>query len=173
MFFPGILESVAPRSASDLGDTSRGGAVSRRFTQMAVGILVVFAGAQLIRPGRANPPTDATRTIHAQLGTANAMPAILDRACGACHSNNTVWPWYTEVAPVSWLMAYGVKEGRSAVNFSEWGAYPAERQRQLLTASCRDVSAGKMPGSAWIWLHPDARLSTQDIETICTAARQS
>lgn len=147
--------------------------MSRRLKQTAVGILVLFAAAQLIRPNRANPPTDASRAIHTQLGTANQMPAILDRACGDCHSNNTVWPWYTEVAPVSWLMAYGVTEGRKAVNFSEWTAYPAERQRQLLVASCQDVSVGKMPGSAWIWLHPEARLSTQDIETICVAARQT
>ena len=147
--------------------------MSRRLKQTAVAVLVVFTAAQLIRPSRANPPTDASRTIQTQLGTANGMPAILDRACGDCHSNNTVWPWYTEVAPVSWAMAYGVKEGRRAVNFSEWAAYPAEQQRQLLVASCRDVSGGKMPGNAWIWLHPEARLSAQDIGTICSVGRQS
>jgi hypothetical protein len=70
-------------------------------------------------------------------------------------------------------MAYAVKEGRRAVNFSDWTAYPAERQRQLLVVSCQDVSGGKMPGSAWTWLHPEARLSAQDIETICVAARQT
>jgi heme-binding protein len=147
--------------------------VSRGLKQTAAGILVVFAVAQLIRPNRANPPTDASRTIHTQLGTANGMAAILDRACGDCHSNNTVWPWYTEVAPVSWAMAYAVKEGRRAVNFSDWTAYPAERRRQLLVVSCQDVSGGKMPGSAWTWLHPEARLSAQDIKTICVAARQT
>ena len=147
--------------------------MSRRLKQTAVAILAVFAAAQLIRPSRANPPTDASRTIQAQLATANGMPAIFDRACGDCHSNNTVWPWYTEVAPVSWAMAYGVKEGRRAVNFSEWAAYPADQQQQLLVASCRDASGGKMPGSAWTWLHPEARLSPQDIETICSGGRQS
>jgi hypothetical protein len=70
-------------------------------------------------------------------------------------------------------MAYGVKEGRNAVNFSEWGAYAAERQRELLDQSCRDVSQGKMPGSPWALLHPEARLSPQDVETICAAARQA
>lgn len=145
----------------------------RRLKQTAVAVLVVFAAAQFIRPDRANPPTDSSRTIQAQVGTANAMVVVLDRACGDCHSNRTVWPWYTEVAPVSWLMAYGVTEGRKAVNFSEWAAYPAEQQRQLLVASCQDASGGKMPGSAWTWLHPEARLTAQDIETICVAARQT
>jgi hypothetical protein len=147
--------------------------VSRRLKQIAVAVVVVFAAAQFIRPNRVNPPTDASHTIHTQMGIANEMPNILDRACGDCHSNTTVWPWYTEVAPVSWAMAYAVKEGRKAVNFSEWTAYPAERQRQLLVASCQDVVGGTMPGSAWIWLHPEARLSTLDIETICGAARQT
>jgi len=146
--------------------------VSRRL-QVVVAILGVFAIAQFIRPDRANPPIDSSRTIQAHVGMGNAMVGVLDRACGDCHSNRTVWPWYTEVAPVSWLMAYGVKEGRRAVNFSEWAAYPSEQRRLLLAASCHDASAGKMPGSAWTWLHPEARLSAQDIDTICVAARQT
>ena len=67
------------------------------------------------------------------------------------------------------LMAYGVQQGRKAVNYSEWAAYPAERQQTLLVASCQDVSEGKMPG-AYTLLHPETRLSAQDVETICTAA---
>lgn len=69
-------------------------------------------------------------------------------------------------------MAYGVTEGRKAVNFSEWAAYPPEVQRTLLSASCQDVSDGKMPGP-YTLLHPETRLSAQDIETICAAARQA
>lgn len=147
--------------------------MSRRLKQAALAIVVLFVAAQLVRPERANPPIDVSRTIQAHIATASGLAAVLDRACGDCHSNRTVWPWYTEVAPLSWLMAYGVKEGRNAVNFSEWGAYSAERQRELLDQSCRDVSQGKMPGSPWTLLHPEARLSAQDIETICAAARQA
>ena len=106
------------------------------------------------------------------MGTASGLVAVLDRACRDCHSNRTVWPWYTQIAPVSWLMAYGVTEGRKAVNFSEWAAYPPERQRKLLVEACQDASEGKMPGP-YTLLHPEARLSAQDIETICAAARQA
>jgi hypothetical protein len=70
-------------------------------------------------------------------------------------------------------MAYGVREGRKAVNFSEWTGYSPEVQRMLLAASCQDASKGKMPGSPWTLLHPEARLSAQDVETICAAARQA
>ena len=145
--------------------------MSRRLKQAAVIFVVVFAAAQLVRPERANPATDVGRTIQAQMGTASGLVAVLDRACRDCHSNATVWPWYTQVAPVSWLMASGVRKGRKAVNFSEWVAYPPELQRTLLVASCRDVSTDKMPGP-YTLLHPEMRLSAQDVETICAAARQ-
>ena len=141
-----------------------------RMKKAAVIFVSVLAAAQFVRPDRANPPIDASRTIQAHLGTASGLAAVLDRSCRDCHSNGTVWPWYTQIAPVSWLMAYGVKEGRKAVNFSEWGAYSPERQRRLLAESCRDVSTGKMPG-AYTLLHSETRLSPRDIEEVCAAAR--
>jgi Haem-binding domain len=98
--------------------------------------------------------------------------AVLDRACGDCHSNATVWPWYTRIAPVSWAMAYGVTTGRKAVNFSDWASYSPEQQRVLLAVSCDDAMSGKMPGP-YTLLHPEMRLSAQDTETICAAARQA
>jgi hypothetical protein len=145
--------------------------MSRRLKQVAVAFVVLFAAAQLIRPERANPPIDASRTIQARVGTANGLGAVLGRACGQCHSNATVWPWYTNIAPVSWLMAVGVKQGRLAVNYSEWAAYPPERQRELLDKSCQAASSGEMPGSAYTLLFPGTRLSPQDVETICAASR--
>ena len=144
--------------------------MSTRMKRTAVVLVVVFAAAQLVRPNRANPPTDVSRTIQAH--GESEMVAVLNRACSDCHSNATVWPWYTHIAPASWLMAYGVKEGRKAVNFSEWAAYRPNRQRQLLNESCRDASAGKMPG-LYSLVRPETRLSTQDVEVICTAARQA
>jgi Haem-binding domain len=147
-------------------------AVSRRLKQAAVVFVAVFAAAQLVPPERANPATDVSRTIQAHAGTASGLVAVLDRACRDCHSNRTVWPWYTRIAPVSWFMAAGVSKGRKAVNFSEWAAYSPEQQRMLLAVSCDDATSGKMPGP-YTLLHPETRLSAQDVETICAAARQA
>jgi hypothetical protein len=146
--------------------------MSRRFKQVAAGFAIMFAAAQLVRPERANPPIDARRTIQAHAGTASGVAAVVDRACRDCHSNETVWPGYTQIAPVSWLMAYGVQKGRAAVNFSEWAAYTPEQQATLLALSCEDASEGKMPGP-YTLVRPETRLSVQDIETICTAARHA
>ena len=146
--------------------------MSKRLMQAVVVLVVVFAAAQLVRPERTNPPTDPSRTIRAHVADTSRLPAVLDRACGGCHSNNTAWPSYAEIAPLSWVMARAVAEGRNAVNYSEWGGYSPGQQRTLLAASCDDASTGRMPGGAWTLLHPEARLSSQDIETICAAARQ-
>jgi hypothetical protein len=142
----------------------------RRLKQVGIVLVVVFAAAQLVRPERANPATDVSRTIEA-VHAASALPPILARSCGDCHSNATAWPWYSQVAPVSWLMSYAVTEGRKAVNFSEWGAYSPEQQQMLLALSCQDASAGKMPGS-YALLRPETRLSAHDVATICAAARR-
>ena len=145
--------------------------MSRRLKQVTLGFLVVVVAAQLIRPNRTNPPTDEGRTLLAQVGTASGLVVVLDRSCGDCHSNNTVWPWYTEIAPLSWLMAYAVNEGRKVMNFSEWTAYGADQQQTLLAQSCGAASQGTMPG-AYTWVRPATKLSAQDIEVICAAPAQ-
>ena len=143
--------------------------MNRRFTHVAIGLVAAFAAAQLVRPSRANPPTDPAHTIGAHAG--RDVSAILERSCRDCHSNATVWPRYAEVAPLSWLMSYAVTKGRDAINFSEWSTYSPDVRRMLLEASCQDVSTGKMP-SVYAWLQPETRLSARDVETICLAARQ-
>jgi hypothetical protein len=141
----------------------------------AVAFIIVFAVAQLVRSEHSNPPTDSTRTLRAHVGSASALVTVVDRACRDCHSNETVWPttWYTQIAPLSWVIANGVAEGRRVLNFSEWTTYSPAQQRILLASSCQTAKDGTMPGSAWTLLHPEARLSAQDIETLCAAARQA
>ena len=139
----------------------------RRVIQAVVVFVVVVAAAQFVRPVRANPAIDPVRTIQAQAGE---VGAILDRSCRDCHSNATVWPRYAQIAPLSWVMSYAVTKGRSAVNFSEWASYSPEQQQLLLSVSCDDVRSGKMP-SIYTLLKPETRLSKQDVETICAAAR--
>ena len=141
----------------------------------AVAFVIVFAAAQLVRSEHSNPATNSSHTLRAQFGSTSGLVTVVDRACRDCHSNETVWPtsWYTQIAPVSWAIANGVAEGRSVLNFSERATYSPAQQQTLLAASCQTAMAGTMPGSAWTLLRPEARLSAQDIETLCIAARQA
>jgi Haem-binding domain len=101
---------------------------------------------------------------------ADCPPSWIARAASAIRT--TPSGRRTRKSPLSWVLARAVAEGRNAVNYSEWGAYSPGQQRTLLAASCDDAKTGKMPGGAWTLLHPEARLSDRDIETICAAARQ-
>src|SRR5580765_2224450 len=86
-------------------------------------LLVGFIGIQLVRPDRTNPPVKAADSLQAKAPA--AINALLDRSCRDCHSNETRWPWYTNVAPTSWLVANHVHEGRDHFNYSEWTGYPS------------------------------------------------
>ena len=147
--------------------------MKRALKLAGLGLLGLLVAAQFVRPSHSNPPTDPNSTIASQYGKSSTLVAVIDRSCAECHSNATTWPSYTQVAPLSWVAASAVKQGRQVVNFSEWARYSPEQQRRLLEASCEAASAGRMPGSFYTSLEPRARLSSDDIATICAAARGS
>lgn len=76
-------------------------------------------------------------------------------ACYDCHSNQTAWRWYTNVAPISWLAQADVNGGRNALNFSEWNQHPERTQRIV-----RAIQDGSMPPFWYTPMHPNARLSS-------------
>jgi hypothetical protein len=141
---------------------------SRSVLKWVVIILVVsFVLIQFIRPARTNPPINPSQSIEASLQLSPQAAAIFNRSCNDCHSNKTVWPWYTNVAPVSWFLANHVNDGRRAMNLSEWGGYDKDKQSRRLRGMCEQVQAGEMPLSTYTPLHPGSKLSGDDVKTIC------
>ena len=136
--------------------------------------VVLFAGIQAIRPARTNPAVDESQTIFARTQMTPEVAAILNRSCNDCHSNKTVWPWYTNVAPVSWWLTSHVNEARQNLNYSEWGRLNTDRQDRKLRQICDEVEDGVMPLSSYLPMHPQARLSDADKKTLCdwTAAER-
>jgi Haem-binding domain len=130
-------------------------------------LVVAFLGIQVVRPARTNPPVDESQTIFARTQMTPQVASILDRSCRDCHTNKTVWPWYTNVAPVSWWLSNHVNDGRRILNFSEWGKLPSDRQDRKLRQICDEVQDGVMPLSSYTPMHPQARLSDQDKKTLC------
>ncbi|HEX8773409.1 MAG TPA: heme-binding domain-containing protein [Pyrinomonadaceae bacterium] len=130
-------------------------------------LAVIFFAAQVVRPSRTNPPVDQSRTMHANLRVTPEVDAILERSCNDCHSNNTRWPWYSEVSPVSWWLVNHVEDGRRHLSFSEWGTYPPKRAAHKLQEICEEVEQGKMPFKSYVSLHPSARLSDSDKKVLC------
>jgi Haem-binding domain len=139
---------------------------------LVIALAVLFLGLQFIRPARTNPAVDQSQTIEAHTQMTPQVKDILDRSCRDCHSNKTEWPWYTNVAPVSWFVIDHVNEGRHRLNLSEWARLdqPGKKLRQI----CEEVEDDAMPLSSYLPLHPKAKLSGQDKKTLCdwTAAEQ-
>jgi hypothetical protein len=134
--------------------------------------LLLFLGAiQIVQPRRTNPAIDPKREMQATLALKSAPAVVFERSCNDCHSYQTAWPWYSHVAPVSWLVVSDVNRGRKALNFSEWAGYRPEQQQKQLSEICKEVSGGEMPGLPYILLHRRAKLSTADVAAICRWTR--
>jgi hypothetical protein len=142
---------------------------------IVIGLIVVFLGIQFIRPARTNPAVDESQTIFARAQMTPPVASIFNRSCVDCHSSKTAWPWYTNVAPVSWFIVDHVNTGRKNMNLSEWGKLDSARQDRKLRQICDEVTDGAMPLSTYTPLHPGSKLSPADVKTLCdwTAAERA
>ena len=129
-----------------------------------VALVVILAGAQLVRPARTNPAANAPLAIGDR-----GVESILRRSCFDCHSNETRWPWYSNVAPVSWLVVRDVNEARDEMNFSSW----KDPKGKLRAEICENVREGEMPLAIYLPLHADAGLTAADKKTLCDWASRS
>lgn len=130
---------------------------SIRFRPLLVaawGLPGLALAAQLVPVQRDNPSATA------ELAAPPAVHELLVRACYDCHSHRTEWPWYSGVAPVSWLVAHDVRSGREELNFSSWdtGSRGARRLRECAEA----LREGEMPPAPYLLLHPEARLDADE-----------
>ena len=146
-------------------------ALGRR--RLLFGAVIVVVAIQFFRPQTDNPTTDPQRTIFAGADLPADVAAILERSCADCHSHDTEWPWYSRVAPASWLVAHDVDEARSHLNFSRWADYEPYRQHTLLGEICEEVEEGEMPLWYYVPLHGEAALSEADRATLCDWTRQA
>ena len=130
------------------------------------GVLIVAVGIQFVRPDRTNPSVDPAKDIVGHPSLPTDVRGVLERSCFDCHSSRTTWPWYSHVAPVSWLVAYDVNEGRKHLNFSEWEGYSAAKQTVKLESVIHEVEEESMPPELYLILHRGAALSPAERERL-------
>jgi Haem-binding domain len=128
-------------------------------------LLALLVGAQFVRPDRTNPSSPASASLAMKMP--QDVRAIVERSCRDCHSNQTRWPWYSNIAPASWLLATHVHNGRDTFNYSQWTSYSTDDQDKFLGAMCSLAKRGRMPVPSYLWLHRDAVLSASDVSAIC------
>lgn len=127
---------------------------------IALAVVAVLLIIQFKPVKRDNPP------IQNEVGASPEIMAILERACYDCHSNETEWPWYSHVAPISWFVAGHVAEAREHLNFSEWPAFDMEEQQHLFEEMEEEVEDEEMPLKSYLMLHREARLTPDDREVL-------
>ncbi len=133
----------------------------KRVLKIVLGLFALtFIGIQFVPVERTNP------SVIADFDGDPGIEALLRRACYDCHSNETHWPWYSAVAPASWSIVEHVDHGREELNFSLWGRMPRTQQDHKREECWEEVESGEMPHSGYVPLHPDARLSPEDLELL-------
>ena len=125
-------------------------------------LLLAFVAIQFVPVDLDNPPVEPGMSLVAP----PEVDAILKRSCFDCHSHETQWPWYSRVAPASWLLARDVEEGRKHLNFSEWNSYNESRREHKGEEIVELTAAGEMPLWFYVPLHPSAKLSQADLDTL-------
>ena len=139
----------------------------RIFKIILVCLAAVFVLIQFVRIDRSNPPIVAARTIETVINVPPDIQQIMSRSCNDCHTNKTIYPWYSQVAPVSWWLRDHIDHGRSHLNMSEYGGYELRQQEHKLEEICEQVDAGLMPLPSYLIMHRNAALSDGDKKAIC------
>lgn len=125
----------------------------------------IFVGIQIVPVPRTNP------AVTTEVMAPPEVREILGRACFDCHSNETVWPWYSRVAPVSWSVVHHVNDGRADLNFSEWPVFDAEEQALYLKEIEEELVEGEMPPGYYKFAHSGARLTEDEVALLLAWSR--
>lgn len=129
-------------------------------------LLIVFVGIQFI-PTTRNQSNEVLETdFFKTFDAPNNVKDLLKNSCYDCHSNNTNYPWYNKIQPVSWLLENHIKEGKKELNFSEFGGYSKRRQKSKLKSIKSQIEKNEMPLSSYTFIHGVAILSEKDKELI-------
>ena len=123
-------------------------------------VIALILALQVIPVERTNPP------VSEHVAAPDSVMNVLRQSCFDCHSNETQWPWYAYVAPVSWFVTGHVDHARQHLNFSTWDVYDAEERREKFEEIWERVEKAEMPLPSYLRLHRDARLSERDIAVI-------
>jgi Haem-binding domain len=134
---------------------------------------IVFIAIQLFRPSLNKNYRVLDIDISKLVATSDSVISILKNACYDCHSNNTDYPWYSNIQPTGWLMAYHIKKAKNELNFSEFGAYSQRQQLSKLDGIANSIKDDIMPLKSYKIMHKPAQLSTSEKSLLVNWAQRS
>lgn len=128
----------------------------------ALVLLAALIVIQFFRPAKNKQEGIAANHISNKYPIPDDVNIILQKACNDCHTNNTRYPWYSNVQPVAWWLDEHIKDGKKELNFSEFNGYPLRKQYHKLEEVIDEVKEGKMPLNSYTWIHKDAILTQEE-----------
>lgn len=129
--------------------------------KIVIGCIALLVIIQFIRIDKTNPAVVIENDFIVQTNPPEHIQTILKTSCYDCHSNESTYPWYTNVAPISWWVKQHINEAREELNFSEWGTFNAKRQKHKLEEVYEEVEEGEMPLPSYLIVHSEAKLTTE------------
>lgn len=134
--------------------------------KILIGLLIVLVVIQFFRIDKTNPPVDESQEFMTLMSPPAEIATLMKTSCYDCHSHETKYPWYSNVAPVSWWLKKHINEGREHLNFSIWGTYEQDRQAHKLEEAYEEVEERHMPLPSYLWIHSEAKLSDEQVEVL-------
>lgn len=140
--------------------------------KILLGVLGLIIIIQFFRIDKTNLTSDASVDMFVVENVPDEVQSLLKTACFDCHSNTAVYPWYTNVAPVSWWVKHHINEGRDELNFNEWGSYSVKRKNHKLEEIEEMIEESEMPLPSYLWVHDEANLTKQQQKKLIIWAKK-
>ena len=145
-----------------------------KFTKKIAWILLIaLMVIQFIRPEKNLSEIPIDDQFKQETNPPKAVLNILETSCYDCHSNNTTYPWYNNIAPVSYWIADHIEHGKGHLNFSEWASYDKGKKEHKLEEVIETVESAEMPLKEYTWTHEEARLSDEERKALIEWAQES
>jgi hypothetical protein len=125
-------------------------------------ILILLVLIQFIRPKRNVSASGSPQDIAVVYSTPDSVKKLLRRSCYDCHSNNTVYPWYSNLQPVGWWLQMHVNDGKHHLDYSAFASYEPRRQAKALHETVETIKEDEMPLDTYLWIHRNALLTENE-----------
>lgn len=134
--------------------------------KITIFLLIALVLIQFYRPQKNSSSNILTSDFLLTTKASDTISSIFKISCYDCHSNNTNYPWYSEISPISWLIAHHVDEGKEELNFSVWNTFSEKRKRKKIKEMLNELKEREMPLKTYLPLHPKAKLSDRQIDLL-------
>ena len=139
---------------------------------LAIVLVATFVVIQFFRIDKTAPAIVQAETLEAAVSVPPDVSLILGRSCNDCHSNTTIYPWYSNIQPAAWFLKNHIDDGRRQLNFSVFNTYTAKRKAKKLEEVCEQVESKEMPLPSYLWIHWDSILKDTEAKALCDWANQ-